>query len=96
MDEREAILERIPLLKRNSNTIVTREALDADLAESIRRGWFLTRGEFILDVTAVGAPITLGGETYAVVVAGPSARMEACLEKHVKLIARFSQRANLG
>lgn len=93
MDEREAMLARIPLLKRNSNTIVTREALDADLAESIQRGWFLTRGEFILDVTAVGAPVTLGDETYAVVIAGPSARMEASLEKHVKLIGTFRQRA---
>ena len=95
LDEREAMLDRIPLLKRNSSTIVTRQALNADLAESIQRGWFLTRGEFIPDVTAVGAPVTLSGETYAVVVAGPSARMDACLEKHVKLIARFSQRARL-
>lgn len=93
MGEREAMLARVSLLKRNSHTIVTREALDADLAKSIQRGWFLTRGEFILDVTAVGAPVTLGDETYAVVIAGPSARMEACLEKHVKLIGTFSQRA---
>ena len=93
IEDREAMLARIPLVKRNANTIVTRKALDADLAESIQRGWFLTRGEFIADVTAVGTPFTLGDETYAVVIAGPSARMESNLEKHIQLIKTFRQRA---
>lgn len=95
-DERKATLDRIPLVERNPNTIVTREALELDLDQSGERGWFMTRGEFLPGVTAVSAPLRLGDELYAIVVAGPSGRMEMRLDVHVRLVTAFAMRSTLS
>ncbi len=92
-DERAELLARMQLVARNPNTIVTREALEFDIERSIERGWFMTRGEFLPDVTAVAAPVTLSDELYAVVIAGPSGRMAPRLDAHVALLRGFVQRA---
>lgn len=84
------IIEEIDLLKRNPRTIVDRQALLEDLTTSAARGWYMTRGEFLPEVTAVAVPILLSGEHYAAVVAGPSARMEAKLHAHVELVMGFA------
>lgn len=88
-EQRNEALEHIDLVPRHPNTIVTLEALELDLARSAERGWYMTQGEFLPDVTAVAAPLVLGDEFYAVVVAGPSARIEARLALHVELVTQF-------
>ncbi len=95
-EEREVTLDRIPLLERNPNTIVSRRTLELDLNRSIKRGWFMTRGEFLPDVTAVATPLRLRDELYAVVVAGPSSRVEKRLDVHVRLVTAFAGRAALS
>lgn len=92
-EERAATVQQIELLKRNPHTIVDRKALLRDLETSVKRGWFKTSGEFLPDVTAVAAPFRLGEEQYAVVIAGPSGRMEPKLTRHAKLLGTFAARA---
>lgn len=94
--ERAAILDRIALVERNPNTIVSRELLERDLATSAARGWYMTKGEFLPGVTAVAAPFQLNDELYAIVVAGPSNRMEARLDVHIGLVTNFARRATLS
>jgi IclR family transcriptional regulator, acetate operon repressor len=89
-EERAGLLEEIELVKRNPQTIADRKALLRDLEASAERGWYMTKGEFLPDVTAVAAPLRLAGEAYAVVVAGPSARMEAKLQQHIGLVTSFA------
>ena len=91
-DEREHLLSRMPLLERTPTTIRTREALVLEINRSVERGWFMTSGEFLTDVTAVSVSIELSDELYAVVIAGPSARMTAQLEAHVSLLTAFRKR----
>jgi IclR family acetate operon transcriptional repressor len=93
LEERERLLEGMPLMQRNPNTIVTREALDADIRRSLERGWSMTKGEFLSDVTAAATSVTLNGEPYAAVIAGPSARMETRIDAHVALLKVFAERA---
>jgi IclR family transcriptional regulator, acetate operon repressor len=95
-DERAAVVSEIELVKRNPRTIVKRSALLQDLETSEQRGWYKTSGEFLSDVTAVAAPVQLGQERYAIVIAGPSARMEPKLKSHVQLIKAFVARAARG
>lgn len=92
-DEREQLLSRMPLLERTPTTIRTREALELEIDRSIERGWFMTSGEFLTDVTAVSVSVELSDELYAVVIAGPSARMTAQLEAHVDLLTAFKKLA---
>lgn len=89
-EERDQLLEEVELVKRNPQTITDRKALLRDLDASAARGWYMTRGEFLPDVTAVAVPLRLAGEPYAVVVAGPSARMEARLDMLVGLVTSFA------
>jgi IclR family acetate operon transcriptional repressor len=88
------LLDEIPLQKRNRHTLRTREALERDLALSSRRGWYLSRGEFLPDVTAVATHLLLNDELYAVVIAGPSQRVGRQLARLASLVAGFIARAN--
>jgi DNA-binding IclR family transcriptional regulator len=82
--EREELLARLKLSRVTPSTITRREALEKDLAESRARGWYATRGENVPDVHAIAAPVALAGQACAVVVAGPSHRMDGALKRHVK------------
>lgn len=72
-----------PLPPVTARTLVDARRLGADLEASRRRGWFMTRGENVEDVTALAVPLSIGDETFGVAVAGPSHRME----KHVDAFA---------
>jgi len=67
-------------------TLTDEEALVADILESRRRGFFLTRGENVPDVWAVSAFLSVHSETLAVAVAGPRHRMEGTVMEHAQLL----------
>lgn len=63
-----------------AHTLTAADALADDLAESKRRGYFVTRGESVSDVFAVAMPVHLHREVLGIAVAGPRYRMENALE----------------
>ncbi len=87
-DERTALLANLELTRVTPGTITSREALEKDIAAGQARGWYATRGENVADVHAIAAPVTLGGQVHAVVVAGPAPRMQSALAAHVKRLQR--------
>ena len=62
------------------------DVLVADIAESRKRGYSLTRGENVPDVWALAATITLGGETLGVTLAGPRHRIEPAVDEAARLL----------
>jgi len=88
-ERRAAIIDNLRFVKRSSRTLASKAAVVSDLREGLDRGWFMTRGEYLDDVTAVAVPVMLGGEHFACGIAGPSHRMEGNLPAHVKRIKRF-------
>jgi DNA-binding IclR family transcriptional regulator len=62
-------------------TLTSAKTLADDLAESKRRGYFLTRGESVSDVFAIAMPVHLNREVLGIAVAGPRYRMESVLEQ---------------
>ncbi|MCC7483411.1 MAG: IclR family transcriptional regulator [Burkholderiales bacterium] len=68
------------------STITSARRLRADLAASLRRGYYLTRGENVADVMALAAPVRRAGAVFGVAVAGPLHRMEAA---EVRIAARL-------
>lgn len=68
-----------PLAAVTSRTLVDADRLEADLDESARRGYFMTQGENVSDVTAIAVPLSIHQETLGLAVAGPSHRMADCL-----------------
>ena len=65
-----------PLPAITGRTLVDGKRLHRDLDESRRRGWFMTRGENVEDVTALAVALSIRDEVFGLAVAGPSHRME--------------------
>lgn len=57
------------------HTLSDGERLTTDLTASRKRGYYVTRGENVADVTAVAIPMLLRDERLGIAVAGPSHRM---------------------
>lgn len=84
--ELRAFLQGRELQSATSATLTDQEALLADLLESRRRGYFLTRGENVPDVWAVSAFLTVNAETLGVAIAGPRHRMEGNVTECAQLL----------
>ncbi len=65
-----------PVPKVTSNTITDPQSLTTDLNAGRQRGYFMTRGENVADVSALAVPISLNNELYGLAVAGPSHRID--------------------
>lgn len=72
------------LTRVTSNTITTQPQLLAVLKEGVERGYFVTRGENVADVTAIAVPLNVNNELLGLAVAGPSHRMEPRLNDHLE------------
>ena len=62
-------------------TLLTPQAVAANLAEAHGKGWFSNLGETLPDLAGLAWPFKLGAETYAVSIAGPLYRVEPHIEK---------------
>jgi len=76
----------LPMTRYNERTLVTRDALLADIEASRQRGWFMNSGESIADVGAIAWPVTLSGEHYAISVGGPIYRIEPEQETYARIL----------
>ena len=56
-------------------TLMSAEAVEAEIALSIKRGWFQGNAEFTQDLGGVAMPLALGERRFAVLVAGPMYRV---------------------
>jgi IclR family transcriptional regulator, acetate operon repressor len=75
-------------------TITDREALIRDLDRGRARGFFTTRGENVVDVTALAVPICVNNELFGLAVAGPSHRVDASYDQ-IALALQDAQRSLL-
>jgi IclR family acetate operon transcriptional repressor len=95
--ERAASIARLSLDVRTPHTITAREALEADLAEGRARGYFVTRGENVVDVMGIATTADVYGDVLGIAIAGPLARMEAVEADHgAKLRAARDELESLG
>lgn len=56
-DEARAYLDRVKLVKYTAHTVIDKDALLAELAETRKRGYSLSKEEFLLNLESIGAPI---------------------------------------
>jgi DNA-binding IclR family transcriptional regulator len=74
--ELRAFLAAQPLAAVTPHTLTDVDTLFADIVDSRKRGFFVTRGENVAEVWAVSAFVPLRTETIGVAVAGPASRMQ--------------------
>ena len=86
--DREALIRRLPMQKLTDHTVVDRKALGARIAASAERGWFHSLREYHPETAAVGVPVRIDCDVYAVLVAAPYQRLGKSMAKAgAKLIA---------
>jgi DNA-binding IclR family transcriptional regulator len=91
---RAELLKRLSYKKLTPKTILSAEALEADIRNSIRRGWFSNSRESVDDLGAVAMPITINGGTFGISIAGPATRMQAAIDQHVAALKRTCAKIN--
>jgi IclR family transcriptional regulator, acetate operon repressor len=80
-------------LERVTARTLTRAAeLKSNLQQSCKQGYFVTRGENVIDVMAMASSIALKGEVFGVAIAGPLHRMEPALARHAELLLATMRR----
>lgn len=67
-------------------TITNAAAFKADILEGRARGYYLTRGETVADVMGISVAHRIGGEPYAIGVAGPTSRLKDNFETYLAAI----------
>ncbi len=78
------------------STLVSAGPLKANLQQGKKRGYFVTRGENVADVTAVAGSFSLDGEVFGIAIAGPLHRMEPMLGRHAEQLRAAIQRITKG
>lgn len=89
--ERRALIGMSKLKVLTQRTIVDPAALERDIQQGLNRGFQVSRGENVSDATAIAVPILLMQETFVLVVAGPSRR----LQPHIKTIGERLRKARI-
>lgn len=87
-----AWLRKQQLPKVTANTITTQSRLIEDLAMGGERGYYITRGENVADVTAIALPVRVNNELLGLAIAGPSHRMDQAIDRHVQRLFSTQRR----
>lgn len=87
-NELRAVLKRLVLKRATPNTITTVAALKRDLDDTRTRGYAMTSGENVADVSALAMPLNLGTESFALAVAGPTHRVHQSTPVILKALSR--------
>lgn len=72
---RREILDRLRYVAHQKTTLVTADALEAELKKSIARGWCEDRAEYTPDVMGIGVPMVHDERRFGLALAGPLYRM---------------------
>jgi len=73
---RNAILSKVTYHQYQPNSMMSREAVLAEMARSEERGWFQANTEFTPDVSGLALALPVMGRKLAVAIGGPSFRMQ--------------------
>jgi IclR family acetate operon transcriptional repressor len=89
--QRREILRSLTFVAHQKTTLVTVEALAAELERSVARGWSEDRAEYTPDVMGIGVPLVHDDRRFGLALAGPLYRM---LEKREGLASALQQTAS--
>ncbi|WMD21989.1 IclR family transcriptional regulator [Achromobacter seleniivolatilans] len=97
--ERDTALAAATYTRYTERTLISRDALLADVDRVQARGWASNVGESVADLTGLAVALDLGGEWYALCMAGPTPRVWGQHEKNVEFLvaaAELIRRARAG
>lgn len=84
--ERDGILASADYRRYTDRTLTSREALSADVARVQAQGWASNVDESVADLTGLAVALDLGGEWYALCMAGPTPRVWTRHEQNLRYL----------
>jgi DNA-binding IclR family transcriptional regulator len=78
---RTALIRSLDMRRITPRTVTSRAALEKEIEAGIVRGWHVSIGENAEGATAVAVPVRMAGDTFVLVAAGLSERMEKRIPK---------------
>ena len=94
--ERESILADAEYERHTERTLVTRQALLDEVERTAARGWAENAGESVADLTGLAVALDLGGEWYALCMAGPTSRVAERRAENLRLLTEAAETIRLG
>lgn len=83
---------RLKLTQFTDATITDAQAFKADILKGKKRGYFLSEGETVSDVMGISTPHVIGGEPYAIGIAGPTSRLREEFDRYLKVLVAAGRR----
>lgn len=77
--ERGMLMQKAEYKAYTPTSLMSPEAVEAEIQRSMARGWFEGHQEYSQGMTAIAFPVSIAGRSYAVLVAGPQSRIEPSL-----------------
>lgn len=84
--ERGRILRRAQFVRRTPTTLMSVEAVEAEIERSVRRGWFEGDAEYTPELGGVALPLNTVQRQYALLVAGPMFRLRGRLDEIARIV----------
>lgn len=78
--ERAAILEKTDYQRFAPGTLMSAAEVEAEIARSRARGWFLNNNGFSPDLLGIAVPLPMPDRHFCLMVAGPAYRLEAQID----------------
>lgn len=94
--ERDELLDQLAFQRLTPETVTSRAKLKGEIARSAKRGWFVNSGESVEHIFAVGIPVRINGETYAISLPGPTERLKPKLKRLVAQLKAARDRIEHG
>lgn len=94
--ERESVLAEPEYERYTERTLVTRQALLAEVERTAARGWAENSGESVADLTGLAVALDLGGEWYALCLAGPTSRVAERRTENIGYLNQAAEAIRLG
>lgn len=94
--ERESVLAEPKYERYTERTLVTRQALLDEVERTAARGWAENAGESVADLTGLAVALDLGGEWYALCMAGPTSRLAERRGENVRFLSEAADAIRLG
>ena len=91
-DERFSLYRKIEFKQYGPTTTISIDAVEAELRQSVERGYCQSFADFSRDLAGVARPLPIGDRRLSVVVAGPEFRMRPRMNDFAAILKRSVQR----
>jgi len=91
-DERFSLYRKIEFKQYGPTTPISIDAVEAELRQSVERGYCQSFADFSRDLAGVARPLPIGDRRLSVVVAGPEFRMRPRMNDFAAILKRSVQR----